>query len=314
MAQPALTPKVLRDADCWFAVDSVPDDELTTRWKRLARWRQAQWRGGHPVGTSPYRGGPKARTVGSRLDLEFARKNPVNLLTPAALAAARRRIANPEPHQMLNEDRLWADLLSSMPLCFNLFGDLDADPKLARSAVDRWWPDAPAGAVAVRFEHSPGRRDPLFLGNRSAFDVAFEIESSPETRAVIGVETKYHEHARVERRPTEERLRRYTQVTERSEAFAEGWQQALIGTDLQQIWLDHLLALSMRQHPGARWSWARFVLVFPAANPSFASAADRYRAVLRDGSTFEARTIESLLDGDGALPAETIRLLRERYL
>jgi hypothetical protein len=70
-----------------------------------------------------------------------------NFVTPAALAAARRRVASPEPHEMLAVDRLWADLLSSMPLCFNLFGDLDGDRPGAASAVRAWWPAAPAGVL-----------------------------------------------------------------------------------------------------------------------------------------------------------------------
>jgi hypothetical protein len=167
----------------------------------------------------------------------------------------------------------------------------------------------------VRFEHSPGRLDPQFLGNRSAFDVAFEINAgSTRGRGIIGVETKYHEHAKAEEKPSKERLRRYAEVTMRSNAFTDNWRKELLGTDLQQIWLDHLLVLSMLQHKTNAWSWGRFVLVYPAANPSFASAAERYCAVLRDPRTFEVRTIESLLDVAGALGLETVRLFRERYV
>jgi hypothetical protein len=40
------------------------------------------------------------------------------------------------PLLLLDERRLWCDLLSSMPLCFNLMGPLWADPTLA-TGVDR---------------------------------------------------------------------------------------------------------------------------------------------------------------------------------
>jgi hypothetical protein len=96
-------------------------------------------------------------------------------------------------------------------------------------------------------------------------------------------------------------------------AFVDGWRELVIGTALQQIWLDHLLVLAMLQHPTGRWSWGRFVLVYPLGNPSFAGAAAAYRAVLRDPATFEARTIEELLDTPGALKLETVAALRERY-
>ncbi len=136
---------------------------------------------------------------------------------------------------MLNHERLWADLLSSMPLCFNLFGDLAEEPEKVARAVSTWWPDAPAGPVTLRFEHSPGRSEPLYLGNKSAFDAAFDIGGEVGPRAVVGVETKYHEHAKAESVPQPDALARYTEVTERSGVFVDDWRPRLIGTDLQQI-------------------------------------------------------------------------------
>ncbi len=311
-------------AHCTFAVDRVSRDPATTAWKQRAREGQARWREarGYEVGFHPYSGVPKAdkeggalkaTKVGSRLKLEVARSTEANFLTPGVRAAVRARLAAPEKYQMISEDRLWADLLSSMPLCFNLFGDLAGSRAAATRAVRAWWPTAPAGSVAVRFEHSPGRRDPSFLGNQSAFDAAFEIDTGSDTLAIVGVETKYHEHAMAEPAPKAGALARYVEVTERSGVFAEGWRERIVGTDLQQIWLDHLLVLAMLQHPSKRWSWGKFVLAYPEGNPSFAGASARYRGVLRDEGTFEARTLEDLVGTPGVLPDETASALRERY-
>ena len=300
---------------CWFDVDRVPRNPSATLWKRRARWAQAQWRTalGYQIGSQPYGGGPNSTPVGSRLELSFARESGANFITPGARAAVRARLAAPEPNQTLNEDRLWADLLSSMPLCFNLFGDLEGDA--AARAVRAWWPEAPPGKVCVRFEHSPGRRDQAFLGNRSAFDAAFDIDTAHGTRGVVGVETKYHEHPKVERAPRAAALARYVEVTERARIFAEGWREQIIGTDLQQIWLDHLLVLAMLQHPSKRWVWGKFVLVYPAKNPAFAAAVARYAAILADNeSTFEARTLEDLVAVPGALSSGTANAFHARYL
>ncbi len=304
-----------RAAHCWFDGDRVSKDPATTTWKRRARLHQAAWREerGFPIGAEPYTGGPSSRHVGSRLALDYAMSTGANFLTPAAHEAARTRLANPERGQTLRPDRLWADLLSSMPLCFNLFGELSADSARAVQAIEAWWPGIPIGRVTVRFEHSPGRREREYLGNKSAFDAAFEIESASGA-AIIGVETKYHEHAKRESAPTAVALARYVEVTERSAMFASGWYEKLVGTDLQQIWFDHLLVLAMLQHPSKRWTSGRFVLVYPSDNPSFASAAERYRAVLEDPSTtFEARTIEGLLGVDGVLSDANRDALRARY-
>ncbi len=306
----------LRAAHCWFALDRIPGDPITTAWKRKARLRQSSWRTsrGYPVGTEPYAGGSEARPVGSRLPLEYAKETGANFLTPGALVAVRQRLAAPEPYQTLRTDRLWADLLSSMPLCFNLFGDVAGDEEAAARAVRLWWPDAPCGRARVRFEHSPGRRDPLFLSNQSAFDVAFEIGGDNVPSAIIGVETKYHEHARPEAPPRPAALARYVEVTERSGAFLPGWKEAVVGTELQQLWLDHLLVLSMLQHPSGRWTWGRFALVFPAENASFMAAAPRYAALLARADTFEFRTIEEIVAVEGVLVEGTRSALRDRYL
>jgi hypothetical protein len=132
---------------------------------------------------------------------------------------------------------------------------------------------------------------------------------------VIGIETKYHEDIRRERVPhAEKRLRRYREVTEAAEVFPEGWESRVVGTDLQQFWLDHLLLLSMLQHPDAGWRWGRFVVVYPAANPSVRDAVQRYRALLCAPETFEARTIEELLDKHVLQAPPTEAAFRSRYL
>ena len=212
-------------------------------------------------------------------------------------------------------ERLWSDLLSSMPMCFNLFGELWDAPEAATTALKGWFADVPGAVGELRFEWSPARLDPSYLGNRSAFDVAFLLDLPGGARGVVGVETKYHEHAHVEARPRPDRLQRYVDVTERSGLFQPGWEGLLVGTDLQQLWLDHLLALSMDQHHAGHWTWARFVLVHPVGNSSFADAADRYLRVLTDPATFQVRTLEQLLlDTPGVLPKTLVASFRERYL
>jgi hypothetical protein len=79
------------------------------------------------------------------------------------------------------------------------------------------------------------------------------------------------------------------------------------------MWLEHLLVLSMLQHPTGTWTWGRYVVVHPAANTDFADACARYRALLVDDSTFSCFTVEELLDA-GALPRATVAAVRDRYV
>jgi hypothetical protein len=299
---------------CWEVADRVPGQPSMTAFRRglrlhQARWRQAQ---GHPIGSQPIvpRAGARSRPVGSRLPLEHARRTGATFVTAAARQSARARSAVTERHQSLDGQRLWADLLSSTALGFNLFGDLAADPRLADRAVRRWWPDVPGTVEGVLFEHSPGRLDPAYLANLSAFTVAVVLDLGDGQRGVLGVEVAYAERTKAEvAKPT--RLARYREVADRSGAFAPGASEVVDGSDLP--WLEHLLVLSMLQHPGAAWRWGRLVVVHPAGNSSIADACDRYRQLLVDRSTFSSVTLEELIDA-GALPASTVAALRARYL
>ena len=163
-----LSREELEAAHCWEADDHVPRRPAVTEFRRRLRYHQARWReaNGHPIGSQPIvprPGGGPARPVGSRLPLDYARATGATFLTAPALDAARARTSTVEPHQSFDHQRLWADLLSSEALSFNLFGDLGADIGRADRAVHRWWPDTPGTVRDIRFAHSPGRLDPSYL-------------------------------------------------------------------------------------------------------------------------------------------------------
>ncbi len=311
-----LTDEELDRHHCFESVDTVPHDSHTTAFKKSARLHQARWRERHAleIGTQPMRpeAGKEARPLGSRLELEFARHTRANFLNDKVQRAVEWRTSYREDHEMINKDRLFCDLLSSMPMCFNLFGNFHGDLDAATQAIRILWPDTPGYVSSMRFEWSPGRRDPKYLGNRSAFDVAFELNLPDGQLGVIGVETKYHEHCKPERKPTGEPLKQYVTVSDKSGVFKSNAISNILGTDLQQIWLDHLLALSMLQHPSGKWKWVRFVLVHPSRNPSYAKASSRYSTLLTDPSTFSTRTIESILDAS-VLPQQVVTSFRDRY-
>jgi hypothetical protein len=311
-----LTKAELEAAHCWEADDNVPRQPELTEFRRRLRYHQAQWREskGHPIGSQPIapKPGGATRLVGSRLQLAYARETGANFLTAGALAAAKARTSIIEPHQSFDHQRLWADLLSSVSMCFNLFGDPAADLGLADRAVHMLWPDVPGTVGEVRFAHSPGRLDPAWLGNLVAFDVAFVLDLGDGTQGIVGVVTAYHD---VNRRqpPKPTRLPRYREITDRSGYFGPAAIDAVNGTELIHIWLDHLLVLSMLQHPSRAWRWGRLVVVHPAGNSDFANACSRYRALLVDQSTFASVTVEELLEAD-VLPVQTTAALRDRYL
>jgi hypothetical protein len=304
---------------CLENVDRVANDPQTTEFKRRARLHQARWRQvqDFPIGSHPMRAKPERarRPLGSRVDVEFAYTSNCNFLDPAVTRSVEHRLSNGQEHQTLNADRLYCDLLSSMPMCFNLFGMLRENIELADRALHAWFPDVPGKVSAVLFEWSPQRRVPgRFLENASAFDVAFELDLGGGKKGIFGIETKYHEDCRRESKPpSDQRIERYKYVTEASQAFVDNAANDILGTDLQQIWLDHLLALSIPLDAEREWGWAGFALVHPRLNPSYARATERYRTLLRDPASLRVATIEAMLDAQ-VLPRGLSDLFRERYL
>ena len=149
----------------------------------------------------------------------------------------------------------------------------------------------------------------------------------PQT--IVGIETKYHEHAVAEARPdtltkrrpvipeNKKKLSRYQEIAGRAQQegiFKPGWER-LLGTELQQIWRDHLLLLSMLQHQdGAKWDAGTYVLVHPERNPSFAEAGELYRTFLDDDRTFRVKTIEELLKPGVLHEQATAQEFKDRYL
>jgi hypothetical protein len=141
----------------------------------------------------------------------------------------------------------------------------------------------------------------------------FELDLDDGTLGVIGVDVKHHEWTKPET-PKPENLQRYLEVARRSKAFPRGAVDSVKGrSGLAVTWLEHLLLLSMLQHPSKRWRWGRYVVVHPSGNVDYAEATERYRTLLADDSTFATMTLEELL-GSGALPKRSATALRTRYL
>ena len=297
--------------------DRVPGRPEMTAFRQRLRLHQSRWRESnrHPLGTQPIlpKPGKPSRPLGSRLPIDYAEETGANFLTPAAVEAARARVDTKEPRQSFDRQRWWADLLWSPSMAVNLFADLAADLPRADRAVHTWWPDAPGRVSGVRFTHSPGWMDPAFLNSLRVSDAMFELDLGDGSLGVIAVDVEYHEWTKPEV-PRPENLSRYLEVAKRSKAFRRGAVDSVKGrSGLAVTWLEHLLLLSILQHPSKRWRWGRYVVLSPEGNTDYAEATERYRRLLTDDSTFATMTVEGMLR-TRALRKETVGALRQRYL
>jgi hypothetical protein len=268
--------ELLQAADVFVARDAS--------WQAELRLRQARWREhlGLPAGEVGN------RPLGSRLP---AGDVTSNFLTPAVARAVAE--AKAEPGALVSAPRIYDNMLSSQPLAFNLFGELKSDLRFASAVGRQLWPDVLDTVDEIRFEWSPGRGDPRYLANRSAFDVALVGRDVSGTPVCVGIEVKYHEDLTQD--PGSPDNPRYTEVATGSGVFRDPAASALRELPLRQIWFDHLLALSMLRDVPDGFGQTRFVLLAPSINAAAVSVDVAYRAHLTDALTYERRTLEEVV-------------------
>ena len=169
-------------------------EKFDTRFRSCARLLQALWRESQalPIGSFERPDG-RSRRIGSLLGATAAEAGR-NFLSPTIAHLVRREMAYQESGALIDQRRLYGNLLSSMPLAFNVFAPLRLNPNLAAKVVRSLIPDIDLKKVLhVCFEHSPGRCNDELTADRTAFDVAIAYERSDGEKGLLGIEMKYSE-------------------------------------------------------------------------------------------------------------------------
>lgn len=280
------------------------------RFRAAARARQALLReaNGWPMGLWPANS-DKQRHLGSYLSEAHGDANFIN---DEVAKLARKEVAWREDDALIDEDRLYRNLLSSMPATFNLLGPLALRPRLATAVMRRICPGFVKNVTSTLFEHSPARRHPAFTADRTAFDALFKITTPANEHAFISVEVKYTESLR----ETPARLRpRYDELSQASGLFIDPEHPALREAPLQQIWRQHLLSFTMIQN--GCFSAGRFIMIAPALNRAAQDAIAQYRTHLstRGIVSFDAISFEQLIEAIRRSGARDVaEQLHERYV
>lgn len=259
--------------------------------QRRARILQSMWRAerGYPIGAHAARGG--TRRLGSRLPMPWAEETLANFLSEHTRQVVRAEVLDrvASRGKVYARPRIFDDLLSSQPLCFNLFAELQQDLDLASRVLSRLSGTRMVQVTAIEFEYSPGRGEEQYTGDRSAFDVYVEALTGDGKRAFAGIEVKYHEN--LGGRPARHRSR-YDEIAAQMACFQPGCAARLRAQPLQQIWRDHLLAGSMRL--SGAFADGCFVYLYPEGNLCCARAVAAYQRCLSSSDTFAAWTLEEV--------------------
>ncbi len=293
-----------------FHVNETSD----TRFGSCARLLQSIWR--HNRNFDPGRHRPlkrKSRKLGSRLALPAARTG-VNFLTPEIAKIVRMEAAYREIGALIEERRLWENLLSSQALTFNLFAKLKTDQKVASRFWSKLVPGVLKQVERIVFEHSPGRGDPAFLGDYTAFDVFVQGTAANGAPAFLAIEVKYAETLRQQQRRSASL--RYRELTLEYALHCDPADPGLFSEPMAQLTAEHLLAAVIRDRLG-RDAIGAFVTIAPAANREAWIAIELYMRSVNSATTpvpFKPITLEAAIELIGAtVDADLANRLVERY-
>ena len=189
------------------------DTSWRARYRRLQSWYRETVLG-VPPGTDQ-----RGITRASMLPAEAVAQNPdLNFLDDEIAAYARKRAERVVADGgTLELDRLRRNMLSSMPLCFNLFGALRRHPAAAARGLGSALDLDIDEILMVKVEWAPP--PDVHLKDRTALDAFVQYRTGGGRRAFFGVETKYTEPFS-QRRYTSER---YDAITkDPASGFAAG--------------------------------------------------------------------------------------------
>jgi hypothetical protein len=266
-------------------------EPLDPRFRSAARLLQALWREDRnlPIGSYVSEDG-KRRKLGSRIS-QAAGKGGGNFLTPEIAHTARRETAYREIGALIDAERLATNLLSSMPLAFNLLAPWGHSLERASSYLIEILPPFTGVARQLLFEHSPGRGNPKFTADHTAFDALIRYSDGQGRNGFVAFEIKYSESMR---EPMPELKPRHAELSEASGLFTDPAAAALRTNPLQQFWREHLLAQSMIDH--GLYDEGHLVTIAPALNYHVHDAAEAYLLHLREPEDGKVRFVNLTLE------------------
>lgn len=257
------------------------DGSRIDRYRRhQSRFREQQLHVG--PGARP---GSRSMRVGNTLDGAAVVANPrLNFIDDDSYDhAVRRTLEVSAEGGTLEPDRLFHNLMSSMPMCFNLFGSIGTAPAFLDLVRELF--DTEAVEIdEVKCEVKPTEA----LGDRTAFDAIVWYRTARGALRFLGIETKYTE-------PFSQQVydnATYRAVTDASSWFKKGAAEELHGSATNQLWRGLMLASLTEEATASR---GRYVVITPADDDTAREVVELAARHLTDPSRLSWVTLEQIV-------------------
>lgn len=229
------------------------------------------------------RGGPNPHARGTLYGSQLTRKDGDagrNFLTQGIWAVVQDRIAQNRGIVNVGDiDRLLRNLLSSQPMCFNLFAPLANNLDLGTRLMQAL-PGMPSNikVTEVKIEFAP-RPKRHYLNDATAFDAFVAYERPGGSRGFVAIETKLTE-------PFSQKSYDFKEGYSRWRNEGDWWwrgraRRHFPDKRFNQLWRNQLLAFAMLHQKDAVYDEAFCAVLYPKEDGSCADAIRAYRQRLQ---------------------------------
>ncbi len=212
--------------------------------------------------------------------------NKKNFLTENAIKAVDNTVLlrNENDGGIMEKDRLYNNLLSSQPLCFNFFGELMENSEFGLKILQNWWKNI-TELKKVTFEYSPKER---YTKDNSAFDIAFEVAVGDKI-GLIGLECKYTDTFSSKEYDKPE----YENIFNKSTSFSANYNE-LKDKRFNQLFRNQLIAEALIQNK--KYDFVKTGLFCHQQDNSTIQTGNVLKEKLVDSDSFTIITYENFIE------------------
>lgn len=252
-------------------IGSLPSE---SDFKKRMRLHQGWWRAfvlGENEGKHPKK--EDENICNTLLNGEQTKNNFLSNLVKDVVSEVLEKRSNKSAGK-IDQKRLFNNLLSSQPLCFNFFAPMYVDKKLTLNFLRKYFSDITA-VSEVYFEHANSKNK---IDN-SAFDIAFSVNDGSK-KGIIGFECKYTDlFSPKEYGKEPDHI--YKTIFKNSDIWRKPYSE-LIKSKFNQLFRNQLIAESFKQDKQRQYDFAYLALFCHHKDEGAIKIAEEYKLMLKE--------------------------------